>query len=125
MVSRTKSKRIVNVSSNNVLATRARLADSFVTRLAGLLFSPPLQPGEGLVLQPCNSIHMFGMKFALDAVFVDKQSRVVGVVESIAPGQISKYFPNANACFELPPGTIADTNTKVGDQVEVLDADQA
>jgi uncharacterized membrane protein (UPF0127 family) len=125
MVSRTKSKRIVNLTSNKDLATRARLADSFVTRLAGLLFSPPLQPGEGLVLQPCSSIHMFGMKFALDVVFIDKQSRVVGVVESIAPGQMSKYFPTAHACFELPPGTISDTKTKLGDQVQVVDADQA
>jgi uncharacterized membrane protein (UPF0127 family) len=123
MVSRTKSKRIVNLTSNNVLATHARMADSFVTRLAGLLFSPPLQAGEGLVLQPCNSIHMFGMKFALDVVFVDKQWRVVGIVESIAPGQMSRYYPNAKACFELPPGTIGDTGTKVGDQVELLDAE--
>jgi uncharacterized protein len=81
-----------------------------------------LQPGEGLLLEPCSSIHMFGMKFPLDAVFVDRNWCVVGLVESLAPGQLSRMYPKAHACLELPCGTIADTNTKIGDQVQLADS---
>ena len=116
-----KFKKLVNVTQNSVLADNARVADGFVSRLVGLLTSPPLQPGEGLIIDPCTSIHMFGMQFPIDVVFFDKQWNVVGLVESICPGQISSMFPKAKCCVELPAGTIADTGTKVGDRVEAQD----
>jgi len=118
-----KSKRIINLTANSELATRARVADDFLSRLTGLLLSPPLMPGEGLLIDPCTSIHMFGMKFPLDAVFFDKQWRVVGVVESIMPGRMSRFYPQARCCLELPAGTISDTGTKIGDQLDVKDSE--
>lgn len=122
MASKSNYKKIVNITANSVLARNARVAANFVSRLVGLLASPPLQPGEGLLIDPCSSIHMFGMQFPIDAVFFDKQWLVVGVVEGIAPGQISRAFPSARCCLELPSGTIADTGTKVGDRIEVEEA---
>lgn len=99
-----------------------KVADTFLSRFAGLLFSPPLQDGEGLLITPCNSIHMFGMKFPIDVVFFDAQWRVVGVVEAIAPGQISRMYGGAKSCLELKCGAIASSGTQVGDQFEVSDA---
>lgn len=110
------------MTNGSVLADRARLADTFAARLAGLLFSPPLAPGEGLLIEPCSAIHMLGMKFAIDAIFIDRNSRVVAVVDSIAPGQLSSVYPSAHACLELPAGTARNTGTRSGDQIELTDA---
>lgn len=62
---------------------------------------------------------MIGMSFPIDVVFFDKQMTVVGVVEGIAPGQISRGYPGAHSCLELPCGVVAVSGTAVGDKVEV------
>lgn len=116
------TKRFVNSTRQTVLVPHARVADTFLSRFAGLLFSPPLQDGEGLLITPCNSIHMLGMKFPIDVVFFDKQWRVVGIVEGIAPGQISRLYPTAKSCVELKCGAIANSGTQVGDEFEVTDS---
>ena len=101
-----------------MLADKAVVADSFVARLVGLLKTPSLESGAGLYIVPCSQIHMFGMKYAIDVVFMDKQGVVVGLCESIQPGAISKLYSKAHSCVELPPGTIYDTKTSEGDQIE-------
>lgn len=97
------------------MASRARLARTFFTRLKGLLGTASLPQGEGLLITPCSSIHMFGMKYAIDALFLDRDLKVVGLVNSIAPGKMSKVFSNAAQCLELPAGTIESTGTECGD----------
>ena len=62
---------------------------------------------------------MFGMGYAIDAVFIDKDWRVVGLTEEIKPGQVSAIFKNALSCLELPAGTISATTTALGDQIEM------
>ena len=78
----------------------------------------PLSEGEGLYLAPCQSIHMIGMKYAIDAIFVDKKGAVVGLVKNIQPLSISDYFWKAYGCLELPSGTIDATGTMIGDRLE-------
>ncbi|CAN5350157.1 hypothetical protein BH11CYA1_BH11CYA1_13420 [soil metagenome] len=75
--------------------------------------------GEGLLIRPCNSIHMFGMKYAIDCVFLDDSYTVVGLVENIAPGKMSKVFGPAKQCLELPAGVIALSSTEMGDLLTV------
>lgn len=58
---------------------------------------------------------MIGMTYAIDAIFVDKQNTVVGLVRNIKPLQISTVFFKAESCLELPVGTIDSTSTEVGD----------
>jgi uncharacterized protein len=93
------------------------MADGFVSRLKGLLLTKSLPAGRGLYLSPCTQIHMFGMTYAIDAVFIDKQNAVVGLVEDIGPWGLSPLFMKATGCLELPAGTISSTGTKVGDMV--------
>lgn len=106
-----------NATRGTTLATDARIADSFASRLRGLLYSKQIVPGQGLLLKPCNSIHMIGMTYAIDALFLDEDFRVVGIVDDIQPMQVSKLFKEAHCCLELPSGTISSTGTKLGDQV--------
>lgn len=73
--------------------------------------------GEGLFLTSCQSIHMFGMKFAIDAVFMDESGVVVAVLENFAPGKVSRIFGKAKSCLELPAGTANRTDTTIGDVI--------
>jgi uncharacterized membrane protein (UPF0127 family) len=107
-----------NRTKNTMVAANTRVADSFFSRLQGLLGSSPLQPGAGLYLIPCNAIHMFFMTFAIDAIFLDKENTVVGLEENLQPWKLSASYKKARGCLELPPGTIASTNTKLGDKIE-------
>lgn len=116
MASRDKPK-VVNLTAQTTIASDLRLAQTFFARLQGLLMSPPLMPGQGLIIEPCSSIHMFGMKFAIDVIFIDNSWQVVGLVENIAPGKVSRIYPSARACIEVPVGTISGTNTQLGDQL--------
>ncbi|HEY9733393.1 MAG TPA: DUF192 domain-containing protein [Drouetiella sp.] len=106
-----------NQTRGTTLATDARVADSFASRLRGLLYSKPIVAGQGLLLKPCNSIHMIGMAYAIDAIFLDDDYKVVGLVNDIQPMQVSKVYRQATACLELPAGTISSTGTELGDQL--------
>ena len=106
-----------NQSKGTLLATNARIAKSFFARAKGLLGTTELPKGDGLLIDPCNSIHMFGMKYSIDAVFLDRSLTVVAVLDSIAPGKISKLYSSAHSCLELPAGTARETNTEVGDKL--------
>ena len=108
---------VFNTTRKQKIATSARVAKSILSRLCGLLLSPPLTAGEGLYLVPCNSIHMFGMRFAIDVIFVDRNGVVVGLVKEIRPWMMSKLYWRAHGCLELPPGTIDATGTASGDQL--------
>ncbi|MBS2000551.1 MAG: DUF192 domain-containing protein [Candidatus Obscuribacterales bacterium] len=106
-----------NQTRGTTLATDARVADSFASRLRGLLYSKPIVAGQGLLLKPCNSIHMIGMTYPIDAIFLDDDYKVVGLVDDIQPMQVSKVYKEARACLELPSGTISSTGTQLGDQL--------
>jgi uncharacterized protein len=64
---------------------RCLLADSFLTRLRGLLGRPALEEGEGLLIRPANSIHTWFMRSVIDAVFLDRDLVVVHVAPDMKP----------------------------------------
>lgn len=108
---------IQNLSRQTILASQARLADTPLSRLKGLLGRAALHPSEGLIITHCRSIHMFFMQFAIDVVFADRGRRVVGLVSNIRPFGLSPYFFRAFYAIELPAGTISKTATQKGDQL--------
>jgi uncharacterized membrane protein (UPF0127 family) len=110
---------IVNETRGQVLASEVRKADNIFSRMRGLLFSPPLQTNQGLLLVPCSGIHCIGMTYTIDAIFIDQKSIVVGLVESIKPWQLSAFYPKALSCLELPAGVINKTGTQLGDQLSM------
>jgi uncharacterized membrane protein (UPF0127 family) len=62
-----------------------RRADHFFSRLAGLLFSPPLLPGHGLLIVPCAAVHTAFMRYAIDVVFLDGAGRIQKIVPHLKP----------------------------------------
>ncbi len=89
------------------VAERLRPAHTHWTRLKGLLGTRSLEPGDGLWIKPCQQVHMFGMRYAIDVVFLDEHHCVVGAVAGLAPGKISPNVRRATSVLELPEGTLA------------------
>jgi uncharacterized membrane protein (UPF0127 family)/protein-S-isoprenylcysteine O-methyltransferase Ste14 len=102
-----------------VLADRLRVADTHWTRLRGLLGTRELEPGEGLWIRPCSQVHMFGMRYPLDVVFLADAGRVLRVVEALEPNRVSPRVPGAASVLELPAGTVARVGLTGGAQVEI------
>jgi uncharacterized membrane protein (UPF0127 family) len=110
---------VKNKTRNIVLSAQAELADTFFSRMQGLLGRNVFSKGQALVITQCNSIHMFFMKFPIDAMFLDAKDRVVGAVKNIQPFQLSPIFWTAVRVVELPAGTLTRTATSLGDSIEI------
>lgn len=108
-----------NVTRNQTLIQRGEVADNAWTRLRGLIGHRPLEAGEGMMIEPCNSIHTFFMGFPIDVLFVSEDGTVVGLAEERAPNRIGPIVREAKFVLELPAETIAQTGTRVGDRVVI------
>ncbi len=106
------------------VADRVRVADTWWLRFRGLLGQPPLGAGEGLLIQPCKAVHMYGMRYPIDVVFLDGESRVAGVCHRLEPGTRSPYFRNARSALELEPGLAARTGIAEGDLLTLSPLEQ-
>ena len=80
------------------------LADSFLARLAGLMFRRRLPPATGLLLIPCNSVHMCFMRFAIDVVYIDKDYNIIKVVRNLKPWLGVSMCGRAWATLEMTAG---------------------
>ena len=108
--------RIRNETRDAILATAAEVADTSAKRRVGLLKKEKLAPGEGLWITPCESVHTFFMKFAIDLVYLDRKKRVRKVRHAMQPWRISGCLA-AHSVLELPAGTAASSGTQPGDQL--------
>lgn len=114
-------KAIVNHSrGDSVVCAHAELADSWWLRLRGLLGRASLEPGSGMLFLGESSIHSAFMRFAFDAVFLDREMRVVSLSERIPPWRV-RAARGARNILELGAGEISRTGVEVGDQLAVTD----
>lgn len=97
-----------------LLTDQCRLANGFWSRLRGLLGRKEFKEPEALVLMPCNMVHTLGMRFPIDAVFVNAHGDVVHTVESLLPNRIAPRVAGAHAVIELPAGSIKNRGIAIG-----------
>jgi uncharacterized protein len=79
------------------------VARSFRERRRGLAKMTALPPGYGLRILKCNSIHTFGMRFALDLVWLARDGRVLRVDHGVAPRRM-KLCVRARSVVETAAG---------------------
>lgn len=109
---------IHNRTRERALGDRILVADRFWTRLRGLLGSPEPEPGEGLLILPSRGVHMYGMKYPLDVLLLDREARVVATYPRLVPGRRTRVHATARCAVELPVGSIDRTGTHEGDVLE-------
>jgi uncharacterized membrane protein (UPF0127 family) len=108
--------RLVETDSGRVLVADLEMARSSWSRFVGLMGRPSLATGAGLWIEPCNSIHMFFMRFPIDVLFLDRQRRVKKVMLNLKPWRISPIVFGTRTVVELPAGTLANRGL-VGSQL--------
>ena len=109
----------LQTAAGDVIASHVRVADSFGTRFMGLMGRKSLDPGEGLCIQRCNSIHMFFMRMPIDVAFVDRDGKVLHVLNAIKPWRVSRVVRGSKAAIELPAGLLAEKGVKAGDVISM------
>jgi hypothetical protein len=110
-----------------VLAERLEDGSSFWAKFMGLMGRSSLPRGDGLWLPGENGIHMLFMRFAIDVVFVspaaDRGSgprRVLSLHRAVPPWRgVVWRVGGAKGVLELPPGTIEESGTALGDEIAI------
>lgn len=100
------------------------VADSIRTRMRGLLGRGELEPGQGLLLRPANSVHTAFMRFAIDVVFLDGELQVLDVVSAVPPWRL-KTRRGARAVLELGAGEAARQGIAPGGHLPIESAEKA
>ncbi len=116
--------KVVHVKNSQVLADKCVVAESFFNRLKGLLGTTSLKSGEGLLLRPCNDIHMWFMSIPIDVIFIRREStfdgcsfyRVTSCNKNLQPWRMMPLRDGfASETLELPVGTIDRCHVYEGD----------
>ena len=99
--------KVFNKTKNIPVSGAAGRADTFGTRLFGLIPRRSLGAEEGLWLEPCAMIHMCFMSFAIDAVFLGRDMKVLRIIGNLKPWHFSPWVYGARGVLELPSGRCA------------------
>ena len=112
--------KIINSTISSTIADKAVMANRVFSRAKGLLGRKGLDKGEAVVLKPCNSIHTFFMRFAIDVIFIDKNNKVIKTVFSVKPFRLTAIYWMSSQAIELHVGTILSSNTEKGDSLSFI-----
>lgn len=110
---------VVEVTNGSVLGDRVEVARTALGRLRGLLGRRGLAPGSGLLLQPCNGVHTFGMQFSIDVLFLDADGLVLRSEDSLPPGHVVPWVRRAKQALELPAGTAVAAGIAAGTRLRI------
>ena len=113
---------MTNLTRRTRIASSVEVADSGAKRSKGLLGRTGLAPGEAIWIVPCESVHTFGMKFAIDLIYLDRQLRIRKIRSDVRPWRISGCL-TAHSVVELASGSIRTVDAQVGDLVEFSRSD--
>ena len=106
----------------DVVCERCVVAATAFTRMKGLLGRSGLEPGEGLLLRPASSIHMFFMRFPIDVVFLDRELEVRKVVPDLGPWRFAGAR-GAKSALELPAGEAQRRGIVAGQRLVIREQD--
>lgn len=109
--------KIIKKADNSVIAEDVIIADTLFKRMKGLLGKKEFGKGQAIVLEPCNSIHTFFMRFPIDVLFLDKENKILKAVPSLEPFKLTRVYFSAARTVELSCGTIKSFSIKEGDSL--------
>jgi len=112
--------KLINKTTNTTISEDVMVADTFFTRLKGLMFSKELPDKKSLHIIPCNEIHTFNMKYSIDVLYLDKNNNILHIDEEMQPGKIGKRVKKAISVVELPSGKAKSSQIEVGQAVEFI-----
>jgi uncharacterized protein len=97
------------------LFAEARRALGFFARARGLLGTRSLGTEAALWLDRCASIHMFGMRYAIDVAFL-RAGEVVRLYPAVRPLR-ARACRGADSALEMPLGAIERLHLQPGERL--------
>jgi uncharacterized membrane protein (UPF0127 family) len=91
-------------ADHQCLLPRVKVAQRFGTRWRGLMFYPQMPGIDGMLLYPCNCVHMFWMRFSLSLIYLDRDGCILKMVEQIVPNRFGPLVKDAYYVLEARPG---------------------
>jgi uncharacterized membrane protein (UPF0127 family) len=112
---------VYNKTRESLIGTEVAVADTYWSRLVGLLGKTRswVRPGRGLWIVPSRGVHTIGMLFPIDLIYLDRSRQVIHIEEHVRPFGISKVCLKAESVLELPTHTIFRSRTQLGDTLEI------
>lgn len=102
-------------SDGDVIIPHLVYATNLPDRMKGLLGRSNLPADTGMLLQPCKSIHMWFMKFPIDAAFLDADGNVLKIARALQPWNLSFAPRHTHSVLETAAGILK--NVQKGDQL--------
>jgi uncharacterized protein len=97
-----RAHRMRHLPVTDALGWRVPVAVGFTARLLGLAGLDLDEAGPGLLIPRCRSVHTFGMRFALDLIFLDRKGNPCAVAREAVPPRRVVWDRRADAVLELP-----------------------
>jgi uncharacterized membrane protein (UPF0127 family) len=112
---------ILEPKTGSVIGDRIRHCTTGRDRRVGLLKDSELSPGAGILLEPCEGVHTFGMKFPIDIVFLNRQRKIVALYADV-PARRLRLSWRAHSTLELPAGSIQRFGLQAEQPLEITSA---
>lgn len=112
--------RVYNITRQTPLVNSGELAEDTWGRMKGLLGRSHFEPGEGLVISPCQGVHTWLMRFPIDVLHVDVSGIVRRVISDLPPNRFGPIVWKSKYTVELPAGTARASGTEAGDRLAVI-----
>ena len=111
-----------NRTRTTYLATELMIARTHWTRLRGLMATDAsrFRRGQGLWISPSRGVHTLAMRFPIDVVYLDRDRTVIHLEQELKPWRMAAIRIHATSVLELPTGTIQESKTTLGDQVDIF-----
>ena len=110
-------REIRNEMTRSTVISRAGIAENWWTRFWGLMGKRRIGADEGLLIEPCSSIHTMFMLFTIDVVFLDSERRVLKV--ATVPPFRAAFARGSRSVLELAEGIAARRGIEVGHQLAI------
>lgn len=113
-------KKYLKIKKNGVdICEKCEYANTAFSRFMGLMFRKSIPKTNGLLLEPCNQIHTFNMRFSIDVIFMDSKNTVLDIFKDVKPWRVRPFVKNAKKCLELNSGMADNFSLSAGDILDI------
>jgi uncharacterized membrane protein (UPF0127 family) len=100
------SRILIKSETRPVLIETVIFAESTAQRMKGLLGRSGLPENSGMLIRPCRSIHMWFMRFSIDAAFLDADLKVLKLSRRLKPWQLAFAPRRTHSVLETAAGVL-------------------
>ena len=111
--------RIINKTKEAVILKRAKIAESFLSRLLGLMFKKNISVEEGMIFYYTSSIHTCFMRFPIEVVFLNRDMEAIKVYHKLKPFRLAGTL-KCYCIIEMLSCKIHEKAVDVGDVLEIV-----